>query len=165
MTFAEDMPSGLAQDMKEVVVVGADVEALYPNLKDIEIANICYDAIMKIKIGFRNINYRKALLYLAINMHKTDQRTSPLWQVLLRRTSRGGVRPGITSSPDNEEHWYFPPMGLTDHEKRMIIAMVVMVRILVMMNTHVYSWNGFSYLQKSGALSASGVPAPSRAWS
>ena len=47
---------------------------------DVEIANIAYNAIMKSKISFQNINYRKALLYLAINMHKTDQRTSALWR-------------------------------------------------------------------------------------
>ena len=81
---------------------------MYPNLVDIEIANISYEAIMKSKIQFKNINYRKAMQYLAINMNKTDQRTSPLWRVLPRRTSRGGVRPGVTSSPDNEEHWFFP---------------------------------------------------------
>ena len=73
------------------MVVGADVEALYPSLLDVEIANISYQAIMKCVISFDNINFRKALLYLAINMHKTEQRTSPLWRMLPRRTSRGGV--------------------------------------------------------------------------
>jgi hypothetical protein len=67
-----------------------------------------------------------------------------LWRVLPRRTSKGGVRPGVTASPDNEEHWYFPPMEMTDAEMKMVVAMVVKVGILVMMNTHVYSWNGDS---------------------
>ena len=58
----------------------------YPNLTDPEVANICYDAVMKSKIKFMNINYRKGLPYIAINMNKTDQRTSPLWRVLPRRT-------------------------------------------------------------------------------
>ena len=79
-----------------------------------------------------------------------DQRTSALWRVLPRRTSRGGVRPGVTSSPDNEEHWYFPPMEMTETERRMVVAMVVKVGVLIMMNTHVYSWNGESYLQRAG---------------
>ena len=111
VVHAKDVDNAKVQDHQEVVVVGADVEALCPNLVDIEIANITYDTIMKSKINFRNINYRKALLYLAINMNKTDQRTSALWRVLPRRTSRGGVRPGVTSSPDNKEHWYFTANG------------------------------------------------------
>ena len=131
-------------------MVGADVEALFPNLSDIEVANICFETVLKSRIVFRNINYRKALLYIAINMNKTDQRTSPLWRVLPRRTSRGGVRPGVTSSPDNEEHWYFPAVELTDYEKRLVVATVVKIGVLVMMNTHVYTWNGQPYLQKAG---------------
>ena len=41
MIFAKDVDNAMVQDPKELVVVGADVEALYPNLVDIEIANIC----------------------------------------------------------------------------------------------------------------------------
>ena len=100
-------------------------------------ANITYDAILKSKINFKNIDFKKALLYLAINMNKTDQRTSPLWRILPRRTSGGGVRPGVTASPDND--WHFPTLQLTTAEKRMVVAMVVKVGVLIMMNTHVYS--------------------------
>ena len=56
----------------------------------------------------------------------------------------------MTASPDNEEHWYFPTAELTEADKRMIVATVVKVGVLVMMNTHVYTWNGESYLQKAG---------------
>ena len=127
---AKDVDNTLIQDILQVVVIGADVEALFPNLADIEVANICFEAVLKSKIVFKNINYRKALLYIAINMNKTDQRTSPLWRVLPRRTSRGGVRPGVTSSPDNEEHWYFPGAELILNDKRLIIARVVKIGVL-----------------------------------
>ena len=147
---AKDVDNTLIQDILQVVVIGADVEALFPNLADIEVANICFEAVLKSKIVFKNINYRKALLYIAINMNKTDQRTSLLWRVLPRRTSRGGVRPGVTSYPNNEEHWYFPGAELTLNEKRLIIATVVKIGVLIMMNTHVYTWNGESFLQKAG---------------
>ena len=56
----------------------------------------------------------------------------------------------MTASPDKEQHWYFPPMNLTEMEKRMVVAMVVKVGVLLMMNTHVYSWDGESYLQGGG---------------
>ena len=64
----------------------------------------------------------------------------------------------MTASPENEQHWYFPPMNLTEYEKRMVVAMVVKVGVLVMMNTHVYSWDGDAYLQGGGDLSASAPP-------
>ena len=108
LTHARDVDNSMVQDDLELIVVGADVEALFKSKTDGEVANLCYKAIMKSKIQFSNINYRKARLYIAINMNKTDQRLSPLWRVLPRRTSGGGVHPGVTSSPENEEHWFFP---------------------------------------------------------
>ena len=137
----------MVQDDLELIVVGADIEALFKSKTDGEVANLCYKAIMKSKIQFSNINYRKAILYIAINMYKTDQRLSPLWRVLPRRTSGGGVHPGVTSSPENEEHWCFPGAELTDHEKRMIVATVVKIRVLLMMNTHINTWDGETFLQ------------------
>ena len=40
-------------------------------------------------------------------------------------------------------------MQLTQTEKRMVVAMVAKVGVLIMMNTHVYSWNGEKYLQRA----------------
>ena len=56
VTFARDVDNAKVQDHDEVVVVGADLEALYPNLVDIEIANITYYAILKSKINFKNVD-------------------------------------------------------------------------------------------------------------
>ena len=41
-------------------------------------------------------------------------------------------------------------MELTEYEKRLLVATVVKIGVLVMMNTHIYSWNGEIYLQKAG---------------
>jgi hypothetical protein len=42
-------------------------------------------------------------------------------------TVRGGVRPGMLASPENEEHWAFPRVELTVYKKRLIVATVVTV--------------------------------------
>ena len=39
-------------------------------------------------------------------------------------------------------------MELTEYKKRLIVATVVKISVLV--NTHVYTWNGETYLQKAG---------------
>ena len=51
-------------------MVGADVEELYPSLTDIEIAGICYEAVMALKVKFETINYQRAGMYVAMNMFK-----------------------------------------------------------------------------------------------
>ena len=83
-------------------------------------------------------------------MTMSEQRLSPLWRVLPRRSSVSGVRPGVTADVNCEEHWIFPEVGITSLEERMIIATVVKIGVLVMMNTHCYSFNGDMFLQKAG---------------
>ena len=56
-----------------------------------------------------NVNFRKARMYIASNLSKSEQRISNLYRVLPRRTARGEVRPGVTADPENEENWAFPP--------------------------------------------------------
>ena len=54
--IARDVDSSIIQDEIEMVIVGADVEALYMSLTDLEVALICYDAVMKSKIRFKNVD-------------------------------------------------------------------------------------------------------------
>jgi hypothetical protein len=57
LVSARDVGTKLVQDRLELFVVGADVQALYPSLSDIEVAVICYIAVINSKIKFDNINY------------------------------------------------------------------------------------------------------------
>ena len=45
---AKDAKKETIHDKDELTVIGADVEGLYPALEDIEVALICYNAIMQI---------------------------------------------------------------------------------------------------------------------
>ena len=74
-----------------------------------------------------------------MNLSKEEQRWSPLNKLLPRRTSRGGVCPGVTVDPDNEENWRFSTTVPTELEEIMIAATVVQIGILTMFNTHVYN--------------------------
>ena len=85
--------------------------------------------------------------YIAINLSKTEQRLSPLYRLLPRRWSKGGSRPAPV---DKDDHWVFPDVELTNLEKRIIVATMVQIGVLVMFNTHVYSFNGEMFLQKAG---------------
>ena len=60
---ARDLEKGAAQDILEVVVVGADVAALYPSLSDLEVGIICHDDVMNTNIKFNNINYSEICLH------------------------------------------------------------------------------------------------------
>ena len=124
------------QDKSEVVIIGSDVCALFPSLTDIEVALICYQAILDSNVKFLNFNYRVASLYIAMHMTEEEQRRSPLYRVLPRRTTKNGVRPGVTANPKNEENWMFPEVEKTEFEERLIVAMSIQIGVLTMMSTH-----------------------------
>ena len=110
------------------------MEALYPNLSDIEVAQICYNVVMESSIQFTNINFKLARTYIAMKLSNTC-----LHRVLPRMTSRGGVRLGVTAPVEKDDHWAFPNVELTNLEKRMIVATMVQIGVIAMFNTHIES--------------------------
>ena len=132
------------------VVVGADVEALYPSLADLDTALICYNAVMESEIEFLNINYKLATKYIAICLTETELMLSPIAKILPRRTTRSGTRPGVTSLPGNDENWSYPTQEFTKIQRKTIVATMVQIGVLTMMNTHLYEFGGKIFLQKDG---------------
>ena len=141
---------------KKMVIVGSDVEALYPSLEDIEVAEICHNAIMNTNVKFTNINYEVGAKYVAMNMTEVEARISPLRRVLPWRTKTGGARPGVTGEgalgPGGKEDklWTTPDTMPTEVEKRMIVAAVMRIGVIVMMNSHIYTFGGKFFHQKKG---------------
>ena len=76
------------QDKSEVVIIGSDVKALYPSLSDIEVALICYQAILDSDVKFLNFNFRAASLYIAMHLTEEEQRRSYLYRVIPIRTAK-----------------------------------------------------------------------------
>ena len=113
-------------------------------------ALICFRAVMDTKVNLVNINYVLAVKYIAICMEETEQRHSPLSKILPRRTTKNGVRPGVTSSPTNDTNWFYPTKDFTMLQKRTIMATIVQIGVLTMMSTHLYEFDGRIYLQQAG---------------
>ena len=74
-----------------MVVCGADVEALYPSLSDIQVAEIVYQAIIETEVGFEGVDYMEACKYIVLNSTAQECRTSPLRRILPRRRHFIGV--------------------------------------------------------------------------
>jgi hypothetical protein len=140
----------VVQDDQDLVVTGADVEGLYPSLSDIEVAIIVY--IMNSGIKFENFDFRVAGKYVACHITEVEQRLSPLSRILPRRVTKGngGVRPGVSADPKKDDNWLFPKAERTELEERMLVAMDVQIGVIAVMNTHQYSFNGKTFLQKAG---------------
>ena len=57
----------MVQDKSQrMVVVGADVEALYPSLEAIEVANIVFRAVQESDVEFEGIDYMEICKYITL---------------------------------------------------------------------------------------------------
>ena len=71
------------------------------------------------------------------------------------RRYKHGPRPGISRFKEDPEaekwRWTRDPNGLTEAEKRTVLAAVIKVMVLTTFNNHYYRWNGVTRRQTKGA--------------
>ena len=106
---------------------------------------------MKSSIKFSNINHKKASTYVAMNMTAVEAANHPLGRVLPKRRSKTGSRPWVTGNVMKaEKSWVYPNVEWTEMEKTLVVAEMTRIGIIVMMNTHLFQWDGKFYLQRKG---------------
>ena len=140
-----------SQNPHEYMIVGTDVEALFPSLTDLESARVAREAVETSDITFQNIDVAAALQYLRINGgddYINDcgfKRIAPRWL---------GPRPDLLTvggdSMNEVNKWTKMKTTLNDHEIRLVIARVVETAVLVCINTHIYSFGPNLYVQCTG---------------
>ena len=155
---AAEVSNHLVQDRSsQLTIIGADVEALYPSLEGVQVAEIVYRAIMETRVKFKGINYQEGCRYIALTSSAQECRLGPLRRVLPTRRHKSGTRPGVTgagptgATSGDQEQWEFPPVELTELEKRMIVARVMYTAVMALFNKHTYTFGGKYYFQKQGA--------------
>ena len=154
---ASKVDNKLIQDRASTkVVVGADVEALYPSLEDVQVADIVYQAVMETEVGFEGVHWQEGARYIALNSTAQECRVSPLSRILPTRRKTTGTRPGITGEGPmgpgvgDQNQWKFPDVRLTKLERRMVVAEVMRIATLVLFRTHVYEFGNKYFLQRRG---------------
>ena len=156
---SKDVENKYVQDSEsKLIIVGSDVEALYPSLEAIEVAEIVYQAVLESKVKFDSIDWLEACKYIALTSTAQECKLGPLRRILPRRRHTPGSRPGITGedpmAQDSgvQDQWEFPTLrnGLTATEKRLVIAKVLKTSILAIFKTHTYSFGGKYFVQVKG---------------
>ena len=142
----------LEEDLQDysipMVMIGADVISLYPNLDVDKVVVRIEEEVKRTDMVFSNVDYLEATCYLALNWSHSQCRSSSLRRVLPWRRSSRGTRPGITGQgPRNkvrgeQEQWEFPRVILEEWGKAEIIASVIRIATEAMFKKHFYS---FSY--------------------
>ena len=145
------------QDMEAPqVIVGCDVEALYPSLDPNECAEVVREEVMRTKIQWKDMDYVEGARMIALNRSAAWCRRSKMKRILPVRRGRTGVRPGVTGKGPmgggrgDQEQWVFPTVRPTEEERRMIVAEVIAITTEGMFKHHLYTFGKKTHRQKEG---------------
>ena len=133
------------------VLVGNDVEALFPSIKDVEGARMVRCALEKSDIIIEGFDHLTALQYLRLVGGKGYLKSVGLGRLEPRwRGKRCDLLSlGGDKSKENA-NWNNYRGVIGEKEKRAIVSRTVEVAILVAMGHHLYSFGGKIYLQAGG---------------
>ena len=153
----EEQGDHLSPEDERLLLIGADVIALFPNMTSQRTGKISRDQVTESPVKFENLNCREMARYVVV----CEKMTSGVEEVrrLLPRRSKDGAKPeGITMKnkeiqgleTDTEIEWTFPPYTPTEHERRTLFGICCEIGVRVLWENFCYSWNKQTYLQKSG---------------
>ena len=133
------------------VIAGANVEASFHSLKDVECARMAADAVMQSSATFEGVNYDLALKYLLIVGGESHLKECGLNGYI--PTWLGG-RPDLLTVGgegfDEDSKWGNVGKQLPSLIQRRIISKVIEVAVIICMGTHVYSFGEKIFLQCKG---------------
>ena len=153
-------PEVLEEDLQDVeapfVLIGCDVEALYPSLDVGRCAKEVEEEVMRSSLRWEELDYLEGARLIALNRSAEYYRSHTLQRVLPVRRGRTGSRPGVTGKgpmgPErgDQEQWRFPDIILAEEEKKLIVAEVIKIMIEILFKNHLYTFGGKRYRQKKG---------------
>ena len=97
-------------DSGHMMTGSLDVEALYPSIDVKKAGEICRDKVLESELNLEGIDYRWALVYLALTQTPTEKVDLRLQGVIPRRLAKTGSRPTIKTVEKDEqvERWWYP---------------------------------------------------------
>ena len=150
----------LPEDIQDVespmILVGADIVSLYPNMDISQVSKMIREAIKAAPIKWEGVDLVECARYVALNWDESKCRNSNLKRILPVRRSNNGTRPSIKGKGPmgkirgDSEQWIFPSVKLEEWEERELIATVIEIAATAMFERHFYTFGGKQFKQSGG---------------
>merc|ERR1711867_274970 len=104
-----------------------------------QVAKLMLEAVLKSKVEWVDLDYLEGCRLIALNKGEEWCRSSKLSRVLPRRRVKAGKKkaqgrkPRVTGkgpmgpNVGDQEQWEFPPVTLTEDEKKLVVATIVSI--------------------------------------
>ena len=132
-----DSTAVLSEDLQDfstpMVAIGSDVVSMYPNLDVDLVVEMIGEEVKRSGVKWTNVDWLEAARYLALNWTEAECRSSPLKRILPYRRKNRTTHSGVTGAGPmgkergDQEQWVFPPVTLSEGDKRELLASVIRV--------------------------------------
>ena len=133
------------------LLLGADVEALYPNLDKEVTGQIMYKAVMESDISFNGIDYERLSVYLFLTLGAGLMNKCGLGDCIPMRCEHSEARSLGAKSNREMSGWRCKSYNFTQHNKKMMVGRLIQILTIILMSTSCYSFGGNIYRQNRGA--------------
>ena len=125
---------------------------MYPSLTDVEVARLVGDTLANSDLEIQNVDYSRALIYLAITIGDVEMRKMGLRGYIPKRQGVWNGCGTLRAKTNKEmEGWKVTSLQLPNNLKKVVLGKILEIAVLLMFNSHVYTFAGEIFLQKSGA--------------
>ena len=138
-------------DLSGLLITGFDVSALYPSLRDVDVACLIRESIIHSELDFDGFDLRRALCYLRIVAGDEIMKLAGLGNLIPKwQGDRVESLRVSGSSGKDMNRWTHANIEPTIFQKKLIISLLIEVGVLVLMGSHCYEFAGSFYLQTLG---------------
>ena len=144
----------LQDTAEKPVMIGGDVQALYPSMDGVATAELAARAVLESDLSFHGIDYKFLAVYILLIIGADSMKKQGLSNVIPVRinTEKYPETKSLCSKINrNMDNWRFDESKLGPKEKRILLSQLVKITTLVVMNSTCYSFGGVIYLQRAGA--------------
>ena len=144
---------------KKMIMVGNDVEALFPSMTDKNTGTAVCNQVIKSPLVIKGADYMEMARYCAGNRHLCGD-LSEVENILpwRRTTGKGGVAPGMQSiemkgkTKGLDKVRRFPAAKPTPYQERILLSKMAEIGNMVLWTNFVYKFGGEYFLPMEGAL-------------
>ena len=145
---------------EDLVIGSLDVENLYGSINVNKASEVVRERALRTNLKVENMDWRWALIYLALTLTPHEIVDQKLQQVVPKRMKQknGRKAPGkpptiLTVEVDSmKERWHYPtpPSFLTPEQKTKILAAILGKMVQITFSYHYYEFDGKIYHQEGG---------------
>ena len=144
-------------DLDNLILLGADAEALYPSLQKNITAQVVAEEVIKSTLNFQDVDHREMGRYIYLILSAQEHQERGITHLIPSRNTNGSSckltmksKQMLGPHKPKETEWNYPYTQISNTDCKKLLAACCEIVVKVVFSTHCYKFAGKSYNQSDG---------------